>query len=136
MGVEVSSNNHNTLENVLFSIVNLCVYPVGVLINKQTKELTINFSKALTNIFRIIDYNNNLHINEKSLLNLELEVCGYNLGISVFGEAIKEFKEKNPLINISENITEKKFKKLFQILLNQMKITFCWVMLIACTFSF
>lgn len=64
VGVECSAKSFHSVSKIFEIAQELVLYPITPLYDPRTKNLTEEFKRALALIFRLIDKDRNLHLND------------------------------------------------------------------------
>lgn len=126
-GLECSVKDNVSVKEAIVSACNLCLYPLGVLMNKETKALTPNFVKALSRIFRLIDDDSDGWLTDRNLMHLQQMVFKMDISqseIAIMKEKIAEEINEN---TIRYGLDFAAFCMIFRKMLDQIKIKNCWV---------
>ena len=126
MGMETSLKDSESTESLLSTIVNMGVYPLRVLIDSRYKSLTRNFTAAIFRIFRILDRDHRSYISSEDVQEMERKVFSKQLPSF---ELFNLYSETDVHLNNDKvkGISKETFVSLFKGLLDQMKISYCWV---------
>lgn len=127
IGIEVSSKESKNIIETLYCAQSVVKYPLKTLMSQKDRELTENFKKALTRIFRILDQDNDGRLNDIELNLLQSRVFDDEL----FDEDLRALKdvirEDGPEYFSERGINLKGFYILHRRMLLMMKIKNCWV---------
>ena len=127
LGIECSVKDNISVKEAIVSAQNIVLYPLKVLMNKESKMLQPNFLKAITRIFRIMDSDSDGWLSDKNLVDLQHRV--FNMDMSP-----NELKAMKEIISdeLNDNSTRygislAAFQIIFRKLLDMIKIKNCWV---------
>lgn len=125
--MECSVKDNVSIKEAILSAYNVSIYPLKVLMNKETKVLQPNFVKALTRIFRIIDDDNDGWLSDKNLIQLQQLVFKMEMSpaeVKIMKEKISEEINEN---SIRYGLDVHAFQLIFKKMLDMIKIKNCWV---------
>ena len=79
MGIECSAKGYIGLSDLISCAQNAVLYPVAPLFDSATKTITPDYKKALMRIFRILDIDNDGHLNDSELTKFQKSVFNTNI---------------------------------------------------------
>lgn len=117
-----------SVKEAIVSAQNIVLYPLKVLMNKESKQLQPNFVKAIERIFRIMDSDGDGWLSDKNLVDLQHRVFNMDMNQNEL-RAMKEIISDELNDNSTRyGISLAAFQIIFRKLLDMIKIKNCWVL--------
>lgn len=134
MGIEWSAKAYLKLIDVVYCAQRTVMFPITPLQDAITKELTVDFEKALLRIFRIWDKDCDGYLDEGEIADLNANVFNGELQ-SGHIEGLKEFlilewgEDRYSREDAKKGINFEAFKQLQIIYIRKRKLQTCWLIL-------